>query len=91
MYKLILSPEAKMDLHHFKRSEPSCYRKAAILLDELREHPYTGTGRPEPLKYDLTGSWSRRINSEHRIVYKVLDDIVEVHISAMRTHYKKKP
>ncbi len=91
MYKLIFSDQADRDLLYFKRSEPQCYRKVMSLIEELTEHPYTGTGKPEPLKYDLAGSWSRRINSEHRMVYRVLDDIVEVHLIAMRYHYKKKP
>lgn len=60
-----------------------------ILLD-IREHPYTGIAKPEPLKYDLTGKWSRHINEEHRIVYSVNDDRVEIDILSMRYHYSKK-
>ncbi len=89
IYKLKLYPQARKDLDQFKRHEPGCFRKAAALLLELEKHPYSGTGRPEQLKYDLTGRWSRRINAEHRMVYRVVDDVVEVHVLSMRYHYKK--
>lgn len=48
------------------------------------------SSKPEPLKYELAGKWSRRINAEHRIVYSVHDDIIEVYIFSMRYHYSKK-
>ena len=89
MYDLILSENATEDLQYFKSHNFPCYKKALSLLKELMEHPYTSTGKPERLKYELSGSWSRRINSEHRIVYTVLEDVVEVHILAMRRHYRK--
>jgi toxin YoeB len=49
-----------------------------LLLDELSKHPFEGTGKPEPLKHQLTGCWSRRINREHRLVYEVSGDSVWV-------------
>ncbi len=58
------------------------------LLQDIKNHPYTGIGKPEPLKYDLSSKWSRRINSEHRIVYSVDEEKIEVHILSMRYHYK---
>ena len=64
--------------------------KIRTLLEDIAEHPYTGIGKPEPLKYELAGKWSRRINAEHRIVYSVQDDIIEVYIFSMRYHYSKK-
>jgi toxin YoeB len=57
-----------------------------ILFNELTDHPFTGTGKPEPLRYDLSGLWSRRINREHRLVYEVEDNIVVV-LSA-KGHYE---
>jgi toxin YoeB len=89
MYELILSDKATEDLQYFKRHDALCYKKALSLLEELIKHPYTGTGKPERLRYELSGSWSRRINSEHRIVYTVLEDVVEVCVLAMRYHYRK--
>ena len=64
--------------------------RITALLKDIVEHPYTGIGKPEPLKYDLAGKWSRRINSEHRIIYSVNEDIVTVYVFAMRYHYSKK-
>jgi toxin YoeB len=56
-----------------------------LLLEELTEHPFDGTGKPELLKYELAGLWSRRINQEHRLVYQVFDDVVVI-LSA-KGHY----
>ena len=56
----------------------------------MRTHPFTGIGKPEPLKFDLTGKWSRRINSEHRIIYKVSDGMIEIDVLSMKYHYPKK-
>lgn len=64
--------------------------RISILLKDIAAHPYTGIGKPEALKYDLSGKWSRRINSEHRIVYSVQDDEIEVYVFSMRHHYMKK-
>jgi len=57
-------------------------------LHEVRETPYEGSGRPEPLKYELSGKWSRRITHEHRMVYSVTNNIVE--INSLKGHYDKK-
>ena len=55
-------------------------KKITDLLKDIAEYPYTGIGKPEPLKYELAGYWSRRINSEHRIIYSV-HDLSLIHIS----------
>ncbi|HEY5462351.1 MAG TPA: Txe/YoeB family addiction module toxin [Hanamia sp.] len=57
-------------------------------MHEVRETPYEGSGRPEPLKYELSGKWSRRITHEHRMVYSVTNNIVE--INSLKGHYDKK-
>lgn len=57
----------------------------AVLLNELTEHPFSGTGKPEALKHSLSGYWSRRINREHRLIYEVLDDAVVIH--SVKGHY----
>jgi toxin YoeB len=59
--------------------------KIMKLLQEVSRTPFEGTGQPEPLKYELSGYWSRRINQEHRLVYRVEDETVTV-ISCM-FHY----
>ncbi len=61
--------------------------KITALLKDMAEHPYTGIGKPEPLKYELAGYWSRRINSEHRIVYSVREDKLIIYVLSMRYHY----
>ncbi len=64
-------------------------RKKAIkiieLIKDIQRNPFEGIGRPEPLKYDLAGCWSRRIDQEHRLVYEVLDD--KIRILSCRYHY----
>ncbi|HYK75806.1 MAG TPA: Txe/YoeB family addiction module toxin [Daejeonella sp.] len=55
------------------------------MLDELTEHPLTGTGKPELLKHELTGLWSRRINKEHRIVYGIKENTVYEY--SLKGHY----
>ena len=63
--------------------------KITALLKDIAAHPYTGIGKPEPLKYELAGYWSRRINAERRIIYSVHDNIVTVYVLSMRYHYVK--
>lgn len=68
-YVLRFSDQAKDDIRiHKKSGNKSIVNKIIVLLDELSKHPFTGTGKPEPLKHSLTGYWSRRINREHRLV-----------------------
>ena len=91
MYKVVLSDQARSDYAYFiKMGNDTIIRKIISLLKEIEEHPFTGTGKPEALKFDLSGYWSRRINSEHRIVYRVNGNTVEVYVLTMRYHYNKK-
>ena len=91
MYKITLSEQARKEYLYFSQSgNKAILNKVAALLNDIAEHPYTGLGKQEPLKYDLSGKWSRRINEEHRIVYSVNDDRVEIDILSMRYHYSKK-
>ena len=86
-YILQFSDQAKEDIrHHKKTGNKAVINKITLLLEELSLHPFVGTGKPEPLKYALTGFWSRRINREHRLVYEVSDDIVLI-LSA-KGHYE---
>ena len=85
-YHLDFSQQAQNDIEfHKKAGNKAVLKKLFVLLTELAEHPFEGTGKPEPLKYSLTGMWSRRINQEHRLVFEVLDDTILIH-SAKR-HY----
>lgn len=66
-YELGFTDKARADIDsHKKRGNKAVLNKLHSLLEELADHPYEGTGKPEPLKYRLTGCWSRRINRVHR-------------------------
>ena len=88
-YRIVLTEQAKEDYLFWKSSgNKNILNKIVRLLEDMAAHPYIGIGKPEALKYSLSGYWSRRINSEHRIVYRVLEDIIEIEVMAMRYHYK---
>ena len=88
-YRIVLTQQAKEDYLFWKSSGNKCVlNKIVRLLEDMSAHPYIGIGKPEALKYSLSGYWSRRINSEHRIVYRVLEDVIEIEVMAMRYHYK---
>ena len=61
------------------------YKKIISLIKEIKRNPYEGSGKPEQLKYQFSGYWSRRINLEHRLVYKV--DEVQIVIISCKGHY----
>lgn len=74
------------DIAFWKESgNKNIQKRISKLIESILMTPYSGIGKPEPLKYELTGYWSRRINEEHRIVYTVADDRVK--IISLRFHY----
>jgi len=73
-----------------KSGNKSVEKKIKTILNELKEHPYTGTGQPEQLKHELSGFWSRRINQKDRIIYSVEEEIVTVEVISAMGHYGKK-
>lgn len=78
-YTLRFSEQAKADIRKHKKSgNKSIINKIHLFLEELSNHPFTGTGKPESLKHELSGYWSRRIDKEHCLVYKVDKDIVYI-------------
>ena len=87
MYKLIFAPQALEDLSKLKKSEPAAFKKAGRLLAELQEHPQTGTGKPEQLKGDRYGQWSRKISIKHRLIYEIKESIVNVDVLSAYGHY----
>jgi len=85
-YVLRFSEQAKDDIRlHKKSGNKTIVNKITLLLKELTQHPFSGTGKPEPLKHFLTGCWSRRINREHRLIYEVADTFV--YILSAKGHY----
>lgn len=90
MYRVKLLPSAEEDMIRLRRSEPKAFNKALDLLDELMEHPRTGTGHPEPLSGDRAGRWSRRITLKHRLVYEIRETEVVVLVLTAYGHYDDK-
>jgi len=70
---------------YWQSHDKQLLRKINQLLKDCQREPFFGIGKPEPLKGDLSGSWSRRINDEHRLVYVVLDE--EIRVTSCRYHY----
>lgn len=82
---LIFEPTAWEQLLYWQETDKATVRKINALIKECLRHPFEGTGKPEPLKGDLAGLWSRRIDREHRLVYRVTDNALE--IVRCRYHY----
>jgi toxin YoeB len=82
---LEFDPDAFEDLAWWIEKDRAIALKIVKLVREVQRDPFSGTGKPEKLKHDLAGCWSRRINQEHRLVYQVLDD--KIRILACRYHY----
>lgn len=90
-YTLRLTPDVVKDIKRLKKSgDKKLLQKLAGLLDELREHPTTGTGQPEKLKHNLEGFWSRRINKKHRLIYEIQEEIITVVVVSAYSHYEDK-
>ncbi len=83
--KLVFSDSAWEDYLYWQRNDKKILRRINGLIKEIMRTPFEGTGKPEPLKHALSGYWSRRINDEHRLVYKVTAD--SVFIAQLRYHY----
>lgn len=90
MYSLEYTDDARADMQRLKRNDPQAFRKLAVLLAELMEHPRTGTGRPEALRGDRAGQWSRRISGRHRLIYAIRDTEVVVLVLRSYGHYDDK-
>ncbi len=82
---LLFTDEAWEDYCYWQQYDRKLFKKINTLLKEIKRTPYEGTGKPEPLRYELQGTWLRRINKEHRLVYEVYDE--QIHVLACRYHY----
>jgi toxin YoeB len=85
MRKILFEENALKQFHQWEREDKKIFRKILELLDEARKNPFKGTGKPEPLKHQFKGCWSRRINHQHRLIYKVTDEAIVV--IACKYHY----
>lgn len=80
-----LTPTALDDLRYWLKTDKRQAERVLALLEEVRRTPFEGTGKPEPLRFQLAGCWSRRIDREHRLVYQVEE--AEIVVIACRYHY----
>jgi toxin YoeB len=90
-YIIIIKETAEKDFaKHKKSGNKANLIKISKIFEELRIHRYTGTGRPEPLKHEFQGLWSRRINQKDRLIYEVKEDVVTVYVLSAIGHYDDK-
>ena len=85
MRSLEFDPNAFEDLAWWIQQDRKKALRIVDLIKDVQREPFTGIGKPEPLRHDMKGCWSRRIDGEHRIVYQVLAD--KIRILACRYHY----
>lgn len=83
--KVIFESGAFEDFTEWVQLDKKLHKKIVELLKDIDRSPFTGLGKPEPLKHDLSGFWSRRINDEHRLVYTVTND--KIIVAACKYHY----
>ena len=89
-YEVVIFEQAQIDLAALAKSEPKAFSKAQRFIEELKVHPKTGTGRPEALKGDRNGQWSREITKKHRLIYEIHETEVVVIVLTAYGHYNDK-
>jgi toxin YoeB len=82
---LTFAPEAWEDYTFWQSTDPKMVSRIHLLLKDIMRSPHSGIGKPEPLKHAFRGYWSRRIDSEHRLVYRVIEG--GILLAQMRFHY----
>ncbi len=83
--KLVLAEQAWEDYLHWQATDRKTLQRIHLLLRDIQREPFAGLGKPEPLRHALAGYWSRRIDGEHRLVYRVDGD--SLLLAQMRYHY----
>ena len=83
--KAVFHPEFREDLKYWVRTDRKLALRTLEIIEAIIRDPFTGIGKPEPLKYYMSGAWSRRLTQEHRIVYLVRDDRID--FLQARYHY----
>lgn len=78
--------QAWEDYLYWQQTDKTMLRRINMLIRDIQRDPFSGMGKPEPLKFNLSGYWSRRIDAEHRIVYKIIDG--NLAIAQLRNHYE---
>ena len=82
---LLFTDDAWEDYLYWQQTDKQMLKKINQLIKDIQRTPFTGIGKPEPLKHQLQGCWSRRIDGEHRLVYEVTNDMLK--IIGCRFHY----
>lgn len=89
-FRVEVTKQARSDIEkHLRSGNRTSIKKIEKMLIELAFHPETGTGKPEKLKHDLKGFWSRRINKKDRMIYSIQHDIVTVEVVSAMGHYEE--
>ena len=83
--KLIFSENAWEDYLYWQNTDKQILKRINEVIKDIQKNKYKGIGKPEPLKHNLSGYWSRRINNEHRLIYKIEED--KIMIAQLRYHY----
>lgn len=83
--KLIFSGNAWEDYQYWQKTDKKMLKRVNVLIKDIQRNKYEGIGKPESLRHNLAGYWSRRINSEHRLIYKIEGD--SIMIAQLRYHY----
>ena len=83
--KILFTPEGWDDYLWFQQNDKAGLKRINLLINSIQRDPFDGVGKPEPLKHNLSGFWSRRITAEHRLVYGIEEG--EIQILMCRYHY----
>lgn len=89
-YSIELDMQARLDFEKLAKNEPKVFKKAQRLIEELKTHPKTGLGHPEPLKGKPENRWSRELTKKHRLVYRIYETEVVVLVISSYGHYDDK-
>jgi toxin YoeB len=83
--EVIYTTHAQEDRDYWELKNPELIKRIDKLIKDIQKHPFKGIGKPEPLKFEKAGYWSRRITREHRLVYKIANS--KIYIAQCRYHY----
>ena len=86
MRKILFEGQAFEEYSDWAIENPPVFKRLRQLIRETKREPFKGLGKPEPLKHQMKGSWSRRITDEHRLVYQVTDEVI--YIVSCKSHYE---
>ena len=87
MKHLVFHQTAWEDYLYWQKQDKKILRRINLLIKDIERSPYRGIGKPEALRHNLSGWWSRRINDEHRLIYRIKDDRSQ--LASLRYHYSK--